>query len=90
MNRKTRARKQKVSIQLTSNRQLAVVRGLVRERTQQLGTNSLAAQEVFTTRHCRNSYGVVVRETYDPVKHWGMPFEVNRMTKVPYVSEVIE
>ncbi|KXS95555.1 hypothetical protein AC578_5259 [Pseudocercospora eumusae] len=49
--------------------QLAVVRGLVRERTQQLGKGPSAGEDVYKTRHCRNSYGVAVREAYNFAKH---------------------
>lgn len=57
---------------LISRSQLAVVRGLVRERTQQLGRSSVEGQEVFNTRRCRNSYGVVVRSLYNEAKHKGL------------------
>ncbi|KAF2223070.1 hypothetical protein BDZ85DRAFT_121257 [Elsinoe ampelina] len=54
--------------------QLAVVYGLVKERTQQIGTNTSLGEEVFSTRCCRNSYGIVVRELYDETRHAGLPF----------------
>lgn len=53
--------------------QLSVVRGLVRERTQQLGVRPSGGQAVFKTRRCRNSYGVACREPYSEAKHGSLP-----------------
>ena len=52
---------------LHSPRQLAVVQGLVMERIQELSAGS----SVYTERCCPNSYGVVVRQPYDPIQHQG-------------------
>lgn len=70
--------------------QLAVVRGLVTERTQQLGKVSQPGLEVFRTRRCRNSYGVVVREPYNPDRHKGLPVATNKYTGQKFVEELIE
>jgi hypothetical protein len=70
--------------------QLAVVRGLVRERTQQLGSDTLVAQEVFSTRRCRNSYGVAVRVPYDESKHLGLPVARDENNNRRWVSNVVE
>jgi hypothetical protein len=75
---------------LTGSRQLAVVRGLVRERTQQLGVNMSTGQEVFTTRRCRNSYGVVVRRLYDETKHEGLAFITDPRSNRRWIPDVIE
>jgi hypothetical protein len=70
--------------------QLAVVRGLVRERTQQLGSDTLIAQEVFKTRRCRSSYGVAVRVPYDESKHVGLPVTRDDNNNRRWVSNVVE
>ncbi|KAK5170090.1 uncharacterized protein LTR77_004674 [Saxophila tyrrhenica] len=70
--------------------QLAVVRGLVKERTQQLGVDSSRGQEVFTTRRCRNSYGVLVRHPYNEAEHKGLPTVTNANNKRPYVVDIVE
>ncbi|KAF2768854.1 hypothetical protein EJ03DRAFT_351864 [Teratosphaeria nubilosa] len=70
--------------------QLAVVRGLVRERTQQLGVSPKIGQEVFTTRRCRNSYGVVVNARYDESRHRGQPTFYNAYSQATYVPSAIE
>ena len=48
-------------------RQLVVVHGIVMERTQELSSGA----GVYTERCCPNSYGVVVRQPYDPIQHQG-------------------
>ena len=48
-------------------RQLAVVHGLVMNRTQQI----VHRQEVFKQRCCRASYGLLVHEVYDQARHTG-------------------
>ena len=58
---------------LTQARQLAVVRGLVRDRTQELGSETRIGQNVFRRRRCRNSYGIVVRVPYSEELHRGLP-----------------
>ncbi|KAK1086943.1 hypothetical protein LTR33_001309 [Friedmanniomyces endolithicus] len=70
--------------------QLAVVRGLVRERTQQLGIKGGAGQEVFGTRRCRNSYGVITRELYNPAVHRGLPNVTDPVSGKLYVVNIIE
>ncbi|THY30127.1 hypothetical protein D6D00_03140 [Aureobasidium pullulans] len=47
--------------------QLAVCHGLVINRVQELKTR----MSVYTERCCRNSYGIVVRQLYDPMLHQG-------------------
>ncbi|EME79343.1 uncharacterized protein MYCFIDRAFT_142349 [Pseudocercospora fijiensis CIRAD86] len=69
--------------------QLAVVRGLVRERTQQLGKGPSAGQDVYKTRHCRNSYGVAVREPYNFAKH-GMVSTIKGNDGREWVENCIE
>jgi hypothetical protein len=54
-------------ISLTVSRQLVVVHGIVMERTQELS----AGTGVYIERCCPNSYGVVVRQPYDPIQHQG-------------------
>lgn len=75
---------------LTLCRQLAVVRGLVRERTQQLGSARSAPQEVFKTRKCRNSYGVVVSVPYDASRHLGLPTTKKPNSDALWVPNIIE
>ncbi|PIB01699.1 hypothetical protein CB0940_02019 [Cercospora beticola] len=70
--------------------QLAVVRGLVRERTQQLGVDTKIGQEVFTARRCRNSYGIIVNVPFDETKHAGLPKTWNPNTNRFYVPNCIE
>ena len=74
---------------LINNRQLTVVRGLVKERIQQLGHGFGAGQEVFTTRRCRNSYGVVVSELYDPNRHQNLP-TITRLDGRLWVAQCVE
>lgn len=62
---------------LTSNRQLAVVKGMVMDRIQALSRGTV----VYKERCCRQSYGVVSREPYDPIKHRGEKVEVDRLDK---------
>jgi hypothetical protein len=66
------------------------VRGLVRERTQQLGVGSSVGTEVFTTRRCRNSYGIAVRVLYDESKHKGMPVTADHRDNRQWVMNVVE
>lgn len=77
-------------VTLTQASQLAVVRGLVRERTQQLGTEVSTGQEVFRSRRCRNSYGVAVRIPYDESKHKGLPITRDEHTNRKWVGNVVE
>jgi hypothetical protein len=49
------------------SRQLAVCHGLVINRIQELKTKV----SVYTERCCRNSYGILVRQLYDPMLHQG-------------------
>jgi len=62
----------------------------VRERTQQLGIKGGAGQEVFGTRRCRNSYGVITRELYNPAVHRGLPSVADPVSGKPYVVNMIE
>jgi len=62
----------------------------VRERTQQLGNKGLAGQEVFGTRRCRNSYGVITRELYDPAIHNRLPTVMDPVSGKQYVVNIIE
>ncbi|KAK3655219.1 hypothetical protein LTR56_003640 [Elasticomyces elasticus] len=75
-----------------SEPQLTVVRGLVRERTQQLGFKSSAVpgREVFRTRRCRNSYGVALRVLYDPIRHKELPFVTDPSTNQRWVENVVQ
>ncbi|KAK5125179.1 hypothetical protein LTR85_000855 [Meristemomyces frigidus] len=70
--------------------QLAVVRGLVRERTQRLGTPVAAGPEVFETRRCRNSYGAIVRELYNDSKHRGLPIVQDMHDGRQWVDHVVD
>ncbi|KAK5115755.1 hypothetical protein LTR62_000844 [Meristemomyces frigidus] len=70
--------------------QLAVVSGLVRERTQRWGTRAVLGQEVFETRRCRNSYGTIVREKYDERKHAGLPFVSDPHDGALWVEHVVD
>ncbi|KAK2750331.1 hypothetical protein FQN57_003811 [Myotisia sp. PD_48] len=65
--------------------QLAVVCGLVRDRTQQLerGENS------FCYRRCPVSYGIVIDQRYDPQKHIGEPVRVGKFDKIKYAENQI-
>jgi hypothetical protein len=67
-----------------------VVRGLVRERTQQLGSFTASGQEVFRTRRCRNSYGVAVRVPYDESKHKGLPVMKDEYNNRRWVGNIVE
>jgi hypothetical protein len=66
------------------------VRGLVRERTQQLGVGTSVGTEVFKTRRCRNSYGIAVRVVYDESKHKGMHVTVDHRDNRRWVMNVVE
>src|SRR5271154_484119 len=46
--------------------QLAVVHGLVMDRVQRIKEDKV----VYKERCCRNSYGILVRQLYDPQLHW--------------------
>jgi hypothetical protein len=46
--------------------QLAVVHGLIMDRVQRIKEDKL----VYKERCCRNSYGILVRQLYDPQLHW--------------------
>ncbi|QIW94963.1 hypothetical protein AMS68_000481 [Peltaster fructicola] len=70
--------------------QLAVVKGLVRERTQQLGNTLSAGQEVFQTRRCRNSYGMVVRVPYTEALHRGLPVTVDPNDGGQWVDHMVD
>ncbi|SMQ49896.1 unnamed protein product [Zymoseptoria tritici ST99CH_3D7] len=70
--------------------QLAVVRGLVRERTQQIGFETKMGQEVFTARRSRNSYGIIVNVPYDESQHQGWPTVWNPNKNRLYVPCCIE
>lgn len=48
-------------------RQLAVCHGIVLDRTQEIK----GAGPIYTERCCRHSYGVLVRELYNPIRHMG-------------------
>ncbi len=62
----------------------------MRERTQQLGIKGGAGQEVFGTRRCRNSYGVITRELYNPAVHRGLPNVTDPVSGKLYVVNIIE
>ena len=47
-------------------------------------------REVFETRRCRNSYGVIVRERYDKMKHKNMPVVTDSHDNVQWVEHVVE
>ena len=66
------------------------MRGLVRERTQQLGAGTSVGTEVFTARRCRNSYGIAVRVAYDESRHKGLPVVVDPRDNRRWVENVVE
>lgn len=66
------------------------MKGLVRERTQQLGSSHSAAQQVFKTRRCRNSYGIIVSQPYDPLRHLGLPTYKKPDSEALWVPNTIE
>ena len=53
--------------------QLAVVHGLVIDRVQRIKEDRV----VYKERCCRNSYGILVREPYDPLRHQGEDVETD-------------
>jgi molecular chaperone DnaK (HSP70) len=53
--------------------QLAVVHGLVMDRVQRIKEDKV----VYKERCCRNSYGIVVRQPYDPLLHQGEDVETD-------------
>lgn len=65
-----------------------MVRGLVRERTQQLGGKDTPGKEVFTARRCRNSYGVIVREVFEESKHKDLGIEKSSLKPDPIDGEL--
>lgn len=67
-----------------------MTRGLVRERTQQLGNDSQEGQEAFRYRRCRNSYGVVVSVDYKEELHEGLPITHNSLTGKKTVENLVE
>jgi hypothetical protein len=58
---------QNIEILKAAKPQLAVVHGLVMDRVQQIKEGSI----VYKERCCRNSYGIIVRQLYDPNIHKG-------------------
>lgn len=59
---------EKIEIKTAPKPQLAVVHGLVIDRVQNLIDPE---KHVYPKRRCRMSYGIVVREVYDPSRHMG-------------------
>lgn len=66
--------------------QLAVCHGLVLDRVQQLKENRV----VYKERFCRNSYGVVFRCVFDPVRHAGEPVTYDARDKKTFVINQID
>lgn len=62
------ANAERLEIKTAKNPQLAVVHGLVIDRVQTQKDPDIL---VFPKRRCRTSYGIVVREVYDPSRHIG-------------------
>lgn len=62
------ANAERIEIKTAQKPQLAVVHGLVIDRVQ---TRRDPDGLVFPKRRCRTSYGIVVREVYDPARHIG-------------------
>ena len=59
---------ERLEIKTASKPQLAVVHGLVIDRVQTQKDPDIL---IFPKRRCRTSYGIVVRELYDPTRHIG-------------------
>lgn len=66
------------------------MRGLVRERTQQIGLSNSVGQEIFGTRRCRNSYGIAVRVPYDETKHRWLPTITDQLNSSRWVEHMVE
>ena len=66
--------------------QLAVSHGLVLDRVQQIKENRL----VYKQRYCRCSYGVVVRQKYDPKFHIGEPLTNDPRDKRVWAEQQID
>lgn len=62
----------------------------MRERTQQLGIDTMVGQEVFGSRRCRNSYGVAVRIAYDELRHKGLPVFTDPHDNRRWVDNLVE
>lgn len=66
-------------------RQLAVVHGLVMDRTQEISQNIV----VYTKRCCRTSYGIVCRQVYDANKHQGEDIVIDPRDKQKWAERQI-
>lgn len=68
------------------SRQLAVVQGLVTDRTQKIfrGTG------VYQDRCCRVSFGVVCREEYDKMRHRGENVTIDPLDKSRWAEDQID
>lgn len=74
-----------IECSLAVSRQLVVVHGVVMERTQELK----AGTGVYMERCCPNSYGVVVRQPYDPIQHVGEDVVIDPRDKKKWAEQQI-
>ncbi|KAF2156898.1 actin-like ATPase domain-containing protein [Myriangium duriaei CBS 260.36] len=70
--------------------QLAVVRGLVRGRTQQLAATASERGDVFRLRRCRNSFGVVIRAPYDATMHSQIPCTIDPKDQSRWAEDLVD
>ena len=75
-----------LALNTDNRRQLAVVQGLVTDRTQKIfrGTG------VYQDRCCRISFGVVCREEYDEVRHRGEKVTTDPLDKSRWAEDQID
>ena len=67
-------------------RQLAVVQGLVIDRTQKISRGT----GVYRDRCCRVSFGVVCREEYDEIKHRGEKVTTDPLDKSRWAEDQVD
>ena len=65
--------------------QLVVTHGLVLDRIQELKS----AIGVYAERCCRNSYGIIVRQLYDPIRHQGEEVSIDPRDKKKWAERQI-
>ncbi|KAK5047574.1 hypothetical protein LTR84_006671 [Exophiala bonariae] len=77
---------QNLTILKADKPQLAVVRGLVMDRVQEI----ISDRNVYVERCCRSSYGVVARHPYNPMFHQGEPVSEDPRDKRRWAEQQID
>lgn len=86
LQRRMKAQYPSITVLIADEPQLAVVKGLVMERVQELTTGS----GVYTGKCCRVSYGVLTRLPYDELAHRGETLIVDPIDKMKWVENQID